>query len=127
MWVTDAVMKRCCLFALLALLLFVSCNNKQKVKKPEVFLTEQQMIDVLSDSYLIEAELTQKKSSGIEVAALQKEYYDQLFAHYGINDSIFEENMYYYTHQLPTLERIMDSVSNRFLKMQNAESNPNRE
>lgn len=120
-------MGRCCFIALLALLLFASCNNNEKVKKPKVFLTEQQMIDVLSDSYLIEAELTQKKSSGVEVSDLQKVYYDQLFAHYGINDSIFEENMYYYTHQLPTLERIMDSVSNRFIKMQNAESNPNRE
>ena len=110
-------MRKCCILALLALLLCVSCN-KEKVKKPKVFLTEQQMIDVLSDSYLIEAKLNQKKSLGADVTDLQKAYYDQLFEHYGINDSIFEANMYYYTHQLPTLERIMDSVTNRFVKAQ---------
>lgn len=120
-------MRKSCLLALLALLLCFSCNNKDKVRKPKVFLTEQQMIDVLSDSYLIEAEFNQKKTLGIDITDLQKVYYDQIFEHYGINDSIFEANMYYYTHQLPTLERIMDSVTNRLLKMQNAESNPHWE
>ena len=111
-------MRRCCFLALLTLLLFVSCNNKDKVKKPEVFLSEQQMIDVLTDSYLIEAELTQKRSSGTEVASLQKAYYDQLFEHYAITDSIFEKNMNYYTHHPDILERMMDSVMNRFVKAQ---------
>lgn len=118
MWGTDAMVKKCCFLALMALLALPSCNNREQVKKPQVFLDEQQMIDVLTDSYLIEAELTQMKSSGQEVAPLQKTYYDQLFAHYGISDSIFDENMYYYTYQLPILERIMDSVANRFLKAQ---------
>ena len=111
-------MRKCCFLALLALLAFSSCNNKEKVRKPEVFLNEQQMIEVLTDSYLIEAELTQKRSSGVEVSSLQKTYYDQLFTHYGITDSIFEENMYYYTHHPDILERVMDSVMNRFVKAQ---------
>ncbi len=114
----DAVMRKCCFLVLLALLAFSSCNNKEKVKKPWVFLDEQQMIDVLTDSYLIEAELTQKRSSGTEVAPLQKAYYDQLFEHYEITDTIFQENMNYYTYHPEVLERVMDSVMNRFIKAQ---------
>lgn len=118
MWEIDAVMKRCCFLVLLALLAFSSCNNKEKVKKPLVFLEEQQMIDVLTDSYLIEAELTQKRSSGVEVAPLQKAYYGQLFEHYDINDTIFQENLNYYAYHPDVLERVMDSVMNRFIKAQ---------
>ena len=106
-------------FPLLALLLaFSACSDKGGVKKPVVLLTEQQMIDVLADSYLIEADLNQRKTAGEEVSQLEGAYYRQLFEHYGINDTIFDENMAYYTSQLPTLERIMDSVSQRFVKAQ---------
>ena len=101
--------------AALSLMLLAACSNKQKVEKPDVMLTEQQMIDVLTDSYLIEAELNQKKSVGEDVVLMQKVYYDQVFEHYGITDSIFEDNMHYYSLDLTTLERIMDSVMNRFL------------
>lgn len=107
------------LFPLLLVLLAVSgCGHKEKVLKPTVFLTEQQMIDVLSDTYLIEAELNQMKSEGKEVGGLQRIYYEQLFEHYGITDTIFEENMNYYSYHLEDLERIMDSVMNRFIKAQ---------
>ena len=103
---------------MVALLVLCSCGNRNKVKTPEVLLTEEQMIDVLTDSYLIEAELNQMKSSGKDVQNLQAAYYEQLFEHYGITDSIFEANMDYYSHDLETLERIMDSVTTRFTKAQ---------
>lgn len=105
------------LFALL-LLAAVSCGNRNTVKKPEVFLEEARMIDVLTDAYLIEAQLNVMKGEGKEVGQLQSLYYDQLFEHYGINDSIFEQNLRYYTHYPDVLERIMDSVTNRFAKVQ---------
>ena len=108
------------LVLLLALVALPSCTNKEKVKKPERFLNEQQMIDVLADAYLIEAELTQLKSEGKEIGALQNAYYDQLFAHYGITDSVFESNLKYYSYHPEVLERIMDSVEHRFLKVQEA-------
>ena len=81
-------------------------------------LTEQQMVDVMTDAYLIEAILNQKKTTGEEVSQLQQTYYDQLFEHYGISDSIFEANMDYYSQNLAVLERIMDSVTNRCIKAQ---------
>lgn len=104
---------------MVALLVFCSCGNKTKVKTPELLLTEEQMIDVLTDSYLIEAELNYRKSSGEDVKDLQTAYYQQFFEHYGITDSIFSHNLEYYSYQPSVLERIMDSVTNRFEKMRN--------
>lgn len=104
--------------ALSALWALPSCDHSQKVNKPEVLLTEEQMIDVLFDAYLIEAELNQKRTLGENVTPLQQVYYDQLFEHYGITDTLFQQNLLYYTYQLQTLERIMDSVTNRFVKAQ---------
>lgn len=111
-------MRRCLLFLTFALALLVACDNEKKMKEPQPRLTEQQMIDVLTDSYLIEAMLNKKKSAGENVTSLQSAYYDQLMEHYGITDSIFDANMEYYSHDLVTLERIMDSVNNRFLNAQ---------
>lgn len=100
------------------LLALASCRDKNQVRVPDPLLTEQQMIDLMTDAYLIEAVLNQKKTTGLDVSQLQQTYYDQLFEHYGITDSIFEANMDYYSHDLATLERIMDSVTTRFTKAQ---------
>ena len=118
-------MKKIWFLWVLALVLFAGCH-RGGVKTPELLLTEEQMVDVLADSYLIEAQLNQRKSAGEDITALQVAYYDQLFEHYGITDSLFVQNLRYYTYQLPILERIMDSVNNRFQRnaecgMRNAE------
>ena len=76
------------------------------------------MIDVMTDAYLIEAQLNVMKGEGKDVSDLQVLYYDQLFEHYGITDSIFELNLEYYTYHPEILERVMDSVTNRFAKAQ---------
>lgn len=114
-------MRRFLLFSVFASALLVACSNEKKIKAPEPLLSEQQMIDVLTDSYLIEAILNKKKTSGEQVDTLQTSYYNQLMEHYGITDSIFDANMEYYSHDLVTLERIMDSVNNRFLEAQQEE------
>ena len=103
-------------FALVLLLALAACSHR--VEKPGVFLDEPQMIDVMTDAYLIEAQLNVMKGEGKDVSELQVLYYDQLFEHYGITDSIFELNLKYYTYHPEILERVMDSVTNRFAKAQ---------
>lgn len=99
--------------ALLALLLLAglgACGKKDRVKEPKPLLSEQQMVDLLSDVYVVEAMLNQKKAAGQQIDSLTCAYYDQLFEHFGITDSILEANMTYYTRHPEILERIMDSV-----------------
>lgn len=91
----------------------VSCGRNEKAKKPEPLLTEQQMIDVMADVYLVEAMLTQKKQQGQPIDTLVEAYYGQVFEHHGITRRDLEENMAYYTRQPAVLEAIMDSVAQR--------------
>ena len=98
---------------------------------PERLLTEQEMITVMVDVSIIEAEITYLKmqererdpNDTTEVVArdyvkMSREYYAQLFEHHGITDSIFEQNMRYYTERPEVLERIMDSTMQRLIKEQ---------
>lgn len=102
---------------LLLALLFVgavaSCGHRDRVKPPEPLLTEQQMIDVMADVYLIEAMLKQEKMLGEPEAGQVGSYYDQVLGHHGLTRGGLEANMAYYTRQPAVLERIMDSVAQR--------------
>lgn len=71
------------------------------------------MIEVMTDVYLVEAMLTQKKQQGEPISDLSHDCYQQLFDHYGITEDDLEENMAYYTRQPAVLEVIMDSVAHR--------------
>ncbi len=110
-------------------LLFVlvcSCAHKDKGFMPERLLSEQEMINVMTDVQIIEADLNYMKTQEKEADELPKmdyrkltqSYYDQLFEHYGITDSIFSQNMRYYTQYPAQLEKIMDSVFQRLTRMQ---------
>jgi deoxyadenosine/deoxycytidine kinase len=114
---------------ILLFLLATACGRKEKGFMPERLLTEQEMIDVLTDVQIIEADINYQKNQerdhkeedSVKTAPkdyfkMSREYYDQLFEHYGITDSIFVQNLRYYTEQPEMLERIMDSVTNRLAK-----------
>ena len=78
------------------------------------------MVDVLTDVQIMEGIIGFKKNANQKTAYIKEIGYDTLFAHYGITDSIFEENVKYYNEARPlVLERIMDSVVNRLAKMKN--------
>lgn len=76
------------------------------------------MISILSDMQIIEAEINFRKTNQEDVSGLPQSYYGQLFEHYGITDSIFAQNLHYYTERPAVLERIMDSVMQRLKKEQ---------
>lgn len=92
---------------------------------PERVLSEREMIDIMTDVQIIEADINYRKTQEREAESkpndyrkLTQSYYDQLFEHYGITDSIFSQNMRYYTERPSQLEKIMDSVFQRLTKVQ---------
>lgn len=108
------------LFLLFVICFFFSCSSEKKKQVPSVFLTESQMVDVLTDVQIMEATISYKKNANQKTEYLKTIGYDTLFAHYGITDSIFKDNMTYYNEVEPqTLIRIADSVEARLLKMKN--------
>ena len=119
-------MKRLVLLSLLFVLV-VACGHKDKGFMPERLLNESEMIDIMTDVQIIEADINYRKTQVREEGAqpqefrnLTQSYYDQLYEHYGITDSIFSQNLRYYTERPDMLERIMDSVTQRLLREQAA-------
>ena len=85
-----------------------------------MLLSEEQMVDVMTDVQIMEGIVSYKRNSNQKTAYLKTIGYDTLFSHYGITDSIFEENIKYYNDVDPqTLIRIMDSVEVRLGRMKN--------
>ena len=115
------------IYILFVLLLLTACGHKDKGFMPERLLTEEEMIDVMTDVQIIEAEINYQKSLDREEGAatvaadyqaMAQSYYDQFYEHYGITDTIFSQNIRYYTERPTVLERIMDSVVQRLVNMQ---------
>lgn len=117
---------------ILCFVLATACGRKDKGFKPSRLLNEQEMIAIMADVQVIEAEINYEKQKERErdpddttfvapkdYLKMSREYYDQLFEHYGITDSIFSQNMQYYTERPEVLERIMDSVTQRLMKAVN--------
>ena len=120
-------------FIILCFVLAALCGCEDKGFKPERLLTEQEMIDIMTDVQIIEADINYQKmderdpKDSTEVVPkdyvkMSRDYYDQLFEHYGIIDSIFSQNLKYYTEHPEVLEKIMDSVMNRLTKEQSTSS-----
>ena len=127
-------MKRLVLLSLL-FVLAIACGHKDKGFIPERLLSEQEMINIMTDVQIIEADINYQKSQEREqepndtikiipkdYVKLSRDYYAQLFEHYGITDSIFEQNLKYYTERPAELEKIMDSVMQRLTKEQTISS-----
>lgn len=76
------------------------------------------MIALMTDLQIIEADLSFRKTNQEDISGLPQQYYNQLFEHYGITDSIFAENLRFYTEHPVVLERIMDSVVLRLTREQ---------
>ena len=132
---TNWKMKRFSLIILLFVLVTACGGHKDKGFIPDRLLTEQEMIDLMTDVQIIEGDITYQKTRERELSdsikiepkdyvKLSEEYYDQLFEHYGITDSIFRQNIRYYTEQPALLEKIMDSVVQRLTKEQSTSSTP---
>ena len=116
---------------MICFVLVTACGRRDKGFMPERLLSEQEMVDVMTDMQIIEADINYQKAMEREqeqaydtvvfrhkdFLKISRECYDQLFEHYGITDSIFTQNIRYYTERPVVLERIMDSVMQRLTSL----------
>ena len=117
-------MKRLILISLLFVLV-AACDHKDKGFMPERLFTEEEMVDIMTDVQIIEAEINYQKSlekednsPDTDYKAMAQSYYDQFFEHHGITDTLFSQNIKYYTERPEVLKRIMDSVVQRLSREQ---------
>lgn len=112
------VTKNLKILTLSVLLLLMSCGNKQtKVTAPNVLLSEPQMVEIMTDVYILENAINHRRGKSISTNNLKTKGYEALFEHYGITDSVFYENMDYYNDNPVVMKRVMDSVLVNFQKI----------
>ena len=96
----------------------MSCGNKQtKVTAPNVLLSEPQMVEIMTDVYVLENAINHRRGKNISTNNLKTKGYEAIFDHYGITDSVFFENMDYYNDNPVVMKRVMDSVLVNFQKI----------
>lgn len=96
---------------LLALVLLAGCQHKGS---PKGILSEPQMVDFLTDAYLLEgfyAIETQYRYDVVTPDVLRK--YDSILSVHGITREEVERSLDYYTQHLDRYQVIQDSVLNR--------------
>ena len=112
------VTKNLKILTLSVLLLLMSCGNKQtKVTAPNVLLSEPQMVEIMTDVYILENAINHRRGKSISTNNLKTKGYESLFEHYGITDSVFYENVDYYNDNPVVMKRVMDSVLVNFQKI----------
>jgi hypothetical protein len=98
----------------------MSCGNKQtKVTAPNVLLSEPQMVEIMTDVYILENAINHRRGKSISTNNLKTKGYEALFEHYGITDSVFYENVDYYNDNPVVMKRVMDSVLVNFESLRN--------
>ena len=96
----------------------MSCDKQTKVTAPNVLLSEPQMVEIMTDVYVLENAISYRRGKGTKITNLKTKGFDAVFTHYGINDSIFSENIDYYNSNPEVMKRIMDSVHANFKEIQ---------
>ena len=114
------VTKNLKILTLSVLLLLMSCGDKQtKVTAPNVLLSEPQMVEIMTDVYILENAINHRRGKSISTNNLKTKGYEALFEHYGITDSVFYENVDYYNDNPVVMKRVMDSVLVNFELLRN--------
>ena len=94
---------------LFAFFVLVSCNNLP-VEKPDHFIEEEMMTNILYDLTLFEVIKGQRKYDSVMNWVGGKEY---VYKKYGIDSLQFVESHQYYISQIETYKKMYDQVNER--------------
>lgn len=106
--------------ALILMAFFIACSPEQvnRVSKPENLLTKEVMIQLLTETQLIEAERAKNYLSSKDSLKEIKEAYGALFTKYDITQKDFEENLLYYYDFSDQMEEMLGESLNELTKME---------
>jgi hypothetical protein len=89
--------------------LFLNCTSNTILKKPDDLIPKNQMVDVLTDLFLV------INAEGIKNVQLERNvnYYPLIYEKYGIDSTRFKESNYYYTSRVDDYDEILDKIETR--------------
>lgn len=112
-------MRRTLSFALtLALAMVIASCNNLNVKPPKDLLSEDRMVEIITDIEIIEGKLHFNNERNGNAEELKVSYYQQLYEHHNITKEQFIDNLNYYTQKPELLENIMTRVVDSITKEQ---------
>lgn len=89
------------------MLIGFSCQNLDKIDKPENFIEEDKMIEILTDIAFVKAAKGSYKKV-FDIEKINPELY--ILEKYGIDSLVFAENNRWYINQLDDYEKIFNKV-----------------
>jgi hypothetical protein len=101
-------MKKLCLFFLIATI-FLSCDSKAKIQKPDDLIPPEQMEDLLFDMYVANGAVSVPNLNGEK----NVNYMHLVYKKYQIDSVRFAESTLYYTSRVNDQERILRNVKVR--------------
>lgn len=90
----------------------VSCKPKEKdtVPKPDIVLSENQMVNLIFDATLAESSMNFERSKGHDFSSLKDTLYDLILTKHNISLDLFEENLSWYNQHPENMEVIYNKV-----------------
>ncbi len=103
-------------------IILVSCQPKRsEIIIPKKILTQEFMVDILTDMQLVEGTLIYKRSTGKNYRTLRDYYYSHIFKKYNITQGKFEESLNFYKQHLKLLNNIYTEVIRKLEQYQKEE------
>lgn len=102
------MLKKALLLLSILVLFFACAPQKQKAEKPNPFITEEKMIDVLTDVHIIEGSRTGLTIMGDTVGIAV--YYHKLFLKHNITKEGYQNNFDYYLKDPEHLDLMYEKV-----------------
>lgn len=110
------------LFFFLILLFLGSCYNDRAGKGipdiPESTISEEKMADILTDFYLVQANLRYLQERRIPFEDNNPKLHYLIFKSHDVTEEEFEESFNYYKYNLEAYDRIMEKVLENLSKLE---------
>lgn len=106
-------------YTLIILIIFPSCYNINKSESviPDLLLSKSQMVEILTEIHITEANFRISKNRS-KASELKPKYYDKILKEYGITLLQFKDNMDYYHNTPVMMEEIYELVLANLSKIQ---------
>ncbi len=104
----------------ISLIILSSCyhENIPVVTPPEILLSKEEMINILTDVYIAEGTIAYQKALKTLPEGADATYYEQIFEKYKISHRTLKENLSYYNSNPKNMELLLEEVLARLSRLQ---------
>ncbi|WP_124978815.1 DUF4296 domain-containing protein [Nonlabens xiamenensis] len=87
-----------------------SCTSVERSKKPERLYSEEKMVDIMTDIYIMESAISSNKRAYEETNIQPSPY---IYKKYNTDSLQFQENLFYYLDRIEKYQSLMERVEKK--------------